>query len=378
MESGRKTSLLTEYMFYKAEKFGLPLSGTFELTPMCNFSCRMCYVRKTAEEVGKSSRPMRTLGQWLDLAREARDAGMLYLLLTGGEPTIFPGFWELYEELMQMGLVVSINTNGSMLDEGAVERLSEYPPRRVNITLYGAGDRTYEDLCGVKGMFSRVDGSIRRLREAGIQVKLNCSLTPYNAADLEAMAAYAKDRDLILDIATYMFPPLRRDSAMVGQNERFTPAEAAFYRMKSYKLQFDEAKYRETLLKIQKESVPPPGLSGNCPDPMDGKIRCRAGKASFWATWDGWLSLCGMMPEPRADLLQGTFTEAWEELRNACDHIRVSGVCKRCPNSQLCHACAAMAQTETGSTAGIPAYLCETAEEMRRLAEEELAEERSN
>ena len=90
------------------------------------------------------------------------------------------------------------------------------------------------------------------------------------------------------------------------------------------------------------------------------------------------MSLCGMMPEPRADLLKGTFAEAWKELRDACDQIRVSGVCKRCPNSQICHACAAMAQTETGSTAGIPAYLCETAAEMRRLAEEELAEERSN
>ena len=378
MESGRKTSLLTEYMFYKAEKFGIPLSGTFELTPMCNFSCRMCYVRKTAEEVWNSSRPMRTPEQWIALAREARDAGMLYLLLTGGEPTILPGFWELYEELMQMGLVVSINTNGSRLDEKAVERLSEYPPRRVNITLYGASDRTYEELCGVKEMFSKVDGSIRRLREAGIQVKLNCSLTPYNAADLEAMAAYAKDRDLILDIATYMFPPLRRNSAMVGKNERFTPAEAAFYRLKSYKLQFDEEKYIEILRKIQKESVPPPELSRGCADPMDGKIRCRAGKASFWATWDGWLSLCGMMLQPRADLLRGTFTEAWKELRDACEHIRVSGVCKRCPNSQLCHACAAMAQTETGSTFGIPAYLCETAAEMRRLAEEELAKVRSN
>lgn len=364
-------------MFYKAEKFGIPLSGTFELTPMCNFSCRMCYVRKTADEVRKSSRPMRTLGQWLDLAREARDAGMLYLLLTGGEPTSLPGFWELYEELMQMGLVVSINTNGSLLDERAVARLSEYPPRRVNITLYGASDRTYEEICGVKGMFSKVDGSIRRLREAGIQVKLNCSLTPYNAADLEAMTAYAKDRELILDIATYMFPPLRRDPSMVGQNERFTPAEAAFYRMKSYKLQFDEEKYRETLRKIQKESIPPPGLSRNCPDPTDGKIRCRAGKASFWATWDGWLSLCGMMPQPRTDLSKGTFAEAWKELRDVCDRIRVSGVCKRCPDSQFCHACAAMAQTETGSTAGIPVYLCETAAEMRRLAEEELAEERS-
>lgn len=376
MTNGRKTSLLTDYMFYKAEKARIPLSGTFELTPVCNFACRMCYVRKTAEEVRQSSRPIRTMEQWLKTAREARDAGMLYLLLTGGEPTVWPDFWEFYEKLMQMGLVVSINTNGSLIDAEALRKLLKYPPRRVNITLYGASDSTYKTLCRADNMFSKVDRSIRMLREAGIQVKLNCSLTPYNAGDLEQMTAYAKEQNLILDIATYMFPPLRRDETLVGKNERFTPEEAAYYRLKSYKLQFEPEKYREFLERIEKETIPPPGLGEECIDPLDGTIRCRAGKASFWATWDSWLSPCGMMTEPKIELQNRSFAEAWAELLHACDRIKVSGVCKGCPDLYLCHSCAAMAQTETGSAAGIPSYLCATVAEMRRLAKDELAAER--
>lgn len=376
MTNGRKTSLLTDYMFYKAEKARIPLSGTFELTPVCNFACRMCYVRKTAEEVRQSSRPMRTMEQWLKTAREARNAGMLYLLLTGGEPTVWPDFWEFYEKLMQMGLVVSINTNGSLIDAEAFRKLLKYPPRRVNITLYGASDSTYKTLCRADNMFSKVDRSIRMLREAGIQVKLNCSLTPYNAGDLEQMIAYAKEQNLILDIATYMFPPLRRDETLVGQNERFTPEEAAYYRLKSYKLQFEPEKYREFLERIEKETIPPPGLREECIDPLDGAIRCRAGKASFWATWDNWLSPCGMMTDPKIELQNRPFAEAWTELLHACDRIKVSGVCKGCPDLYLCHSCVAMAQTETGSSAGIPSYLCEMVAEMRRLAKEDLAAER--
>ncbi len=374
----RKVSPLTEYMFYKAGRLGNPLSGTFELTPMCNFSCRMCYVRKTAEQVRGSERPMRTLDQWLSLAKEARDAGMLYLLLTGGEPMIWSGFWELYEELSEMGLVVSINTNGSMLTDDAVRKLEMHPPRRVNITMYGANDSTYENLCRVRNMFSVVDHSIMKLKEAGIQVKLNCSLTPYNTGDLEDMVVYAKKRELILDIATYMFPPLRRNEAMVGRNERFTPEESAYYRLKAYRLQYDEEQYEKYLEMIQKGNAPAEGADESCIDPVDGKIRCRAGKASFWATWDGWLTPCGMMTEPKVDLAGRSFPEAWKELKEVSGRVAVSGICSKCSGLQICHSCAAMAQTETGTFSGIPSYLCATVREMKRLAEEERTEKKTS
>ena len=108
---------LTEYLYNKAGRARLPISGTFELSPVCNFSCRMCYVRKTPKEVSESPRPILTLEQWLAIAREARDAGVLYLLLTGGEPLLWPDFWTLYEELIRMGFLVSINTNGSLMDD---------------------------------------------------------------------------------------------------------------------------------------------------------------------------------------------------------------------------------------------------------------------
>lgn len=359
-------------MFYKAGKSKIPLSGTFELTPVCNFSCRMCYVRKTAVEVRNSKRPMMTLKQWLILAQEACDAGMLYLLLTGGEPTIWPDFWKLYEELIHMGLIVSINTNGSLLDRQAIQRLIEMPPRRINITLYGGSDAAYERLCGVKNMFSVVDHCIGELVNAGINVKLNCSLTPFNVSDLESMVAYAQERGLILDIASYMFPPVRREMTMIGQNERFTPEQSAEYRLKAYRLQYGEEKYNRFLEEILKDNTLPPELEEGCVDPIDGRIRCRAGKSSFWVTWDGSLTPCGMMSEPKIEFQQHSFMRAWNELIAISNNIRLSGVCSRCSNLKLCHSCATMAQTETGLFSGIPTYLCETVKEMKRLARVQL------
>ena len=373
--AGHSTSPLTDFMFYKADNSNIPLNGTFEVTPQCNFSCRMCYVRKTAAEVRDSKRPMMTLDQWLQLAKEACDAGMLYLLLTGGEPTIWPDFWKLYEELIQMGLLISINTNGSRLNDQAMETLVKFPPRRVNVTLYGAENSTYEKLCGVENMFTVVDHAVRQLQSAGIQVKLNCSLTPFNVCDLEKMIAYAKEQKLILDIASYMFPPIRRDGSMIGRNDRFTPEESAFYRLKAYRLQYGETQYKSFLKKIREGSIPSPGLEEGCIDPVDGKIRCRAGKSSFWVTWDGWISPCGMMAEPQVESRDRSFSAAWNELTEISRNIMLSGVCSTCSNLQLCHSCAAMAQTETGTFSGIPVYLCETVNEMKRLAEETLCED---
>lgn len=367
-----KTSL-SDYMFQKASTKHIPFSGTFELSPICNFSCQMCYVRKTEKEVKQSSRSILELQQWLDIARDARDAGMLYLLLTGGEPFLWPDFWKLYEQLIHMGLLVSINTNGSLIDEEAVRRLTQLPPKRLNITLYGASDETYEALCGVKNVFSKVDDAITALQKAGVQIKLNCSLTPQNAKDLAKIIAYSKEHKLELQVATYMFPPVRRDAKMIGQNHRFTPQEAAAYRLKTYFLQNGKEMYHEYLKNVSAGNISPPGLDEGCFDPIDGKIRCRAGNASFWITWDGWLTPCGMMNVPKIDLVKSDFGKAWKELTAESKKVTLSGICEACPDRKICHSCAAMAQTETGQSSKVPIYLCEMVREMKLIAQKELS-----
>lgn len=363
---------LSDYLAEKAVRMKVPLSGTFELSPVCNFSCKMCYVRKTPKEVQASPRGIMTLQDWRTVAEEARRAGMLYLLLTGGEPLLWPDFWPLYEELVDMGFLVSINTNGSLIDDEAVTRFRKRPPQKINITLYGASDATYRRLCGVDGVFTRVDRAIRALLDSHLTVKLNCSLTPDNAADLDWIVAYAKERDTVLSVATYMFPPVRRDPTHFGDNQRFTPEESAGYLLRYLALDRGAERYQKYLESILRGCAEPPGLDESCVDPVDGKIRCRAGRASFWITWDGWLTPCGMMPQPRADVRQSGFCQSWEDITRHAQAMRLSGVCGGCPNIQVCHPCAAIAYAETGSVSGIPTYMCRSTREMYRIAAETL------
>ena len=53
-----------------------------------------------------------------------------------GEPFLYKDFDKVYNALRNMGIIVTINTNGTLINEEIADMLSENKPRRVNITLY--------------------------------------------------------------------------------------------------------------------------------------------------------------------------------------------------------------------------------------------------
>ena len=193
MEQMSTEPRLSAYLHARACAKGIPLAGNFELTARCNFNCRMCYVHLTPEEQRRRGAEL-TADEWLAIAEQARSQGMLFLLLTGGEPLIRADFRYLLTELKKMGLMVSINSNASLIDDDWLDFFRREPPSRMNITLYGGCNETYERLCG-RPMYDRVVHNIRALKALGIGVKLNASMTPYNVDDMDAIYAIATELD---------------------------------------------------------------------------------------------------------------------------------------------------------------------------------------
>lgn len=368
---------VTEYLHAKAAGNHIPLNGTFELTPVCNMDCRMCYVRLSKQQQ-EAIHPLYTASEWLALGEEAKKRGMLYLLLTGGEPFSRPDFREILSGLHKMGFIISINSNGTLINQEVVEWLKETPPTRINLTLYGASDETYADLCRNPKGFTQITNAIHLLKDAGITVKLNCSLTPYNAHDLEAIIAFAKKERLIIQATSYMFPPLRRDSSQIGRNDRFTPEEAACYSAKIESLLNGKDDYLNRMK--TKDLSLPVDSNEDCMDTTGEGIRCRAGKCSFWVTWDGKFLPCGMLPSENAsNVFDIGFDEAWKRASSFALSIRLPARCSNCSLKAQCKACAAMVFTETGKFNAVPEYRCRMAHEYPaacRKIEEEIRKER--
>ncbi|MBQ7801733.1 MAG: radical SAM protein [Oscillospiraceae bacterium] len=348
-ESANIRKLLTR----RCANLGIPVSGNFELTPRCNLRCKMCYVRLSPEQMAPIGRE-RTAAEWLRLGREACDAGMLFLLITGGEPTLREDFPQIYEGLVQMGLSISVNTNGTLLTPALRELWHRLPPAQVNITLYGVCAADYEDLCGNPGAFDAVTDALDWLRDEGILVHLNTTIVPSNQKKWMEIEKFARDRGLELRMTTYCFPPVRREEgcASCAEYSRLSPEAAA-------ELSIQDLYYREGAQAILRRADNPEApVQDDCALETGEPMRCMAGRSQFWITWDGRMTPCGMLGSPTVRPFDTGFLSSWDTLRRESGLIRLCPDCLVCPERNTCLNCAAVTYAETGRFDGKPEYMC--------------------
>ncbi len=335
----------------RAAHRNIPVNGAFELTPRCSLNCKMCYIRMTPEQM----RPIgeeRSVSQWIELAREAREMGMTFLLLTGGEPFLRPDLFELLSAFNSMGIITDINSNGTLINEAVVAKLLQAPPSKINITLYGASRQTYEDLCGDGSAFDRVVHAIDLLRNSGILVCLNGTLTPDNYHELDELVRFAKDRGLPLRSTSYVIPPSRRGG--LESAYRMPPENAGCVAFRSQLLfNGEEAMRKKAMSQLVME---------DCYHETEEGISCLAGRSQFWVTWNGKMLPCGMLPQISSDPFEVGFREAWSKINEEVVHLPNCSECVNCPNKRLCPSCAASRYCETGSVTEHGDYLCKFTE----------------
>lgn len=344
---------LSKHLHARGLVKGVPVSGTFELTPRCNFQCKMCYVHLSEEEKRTQGKEL-TKEEWIQIGKEAKEAGVVFLLLTGGEPFLRPDFMEIYQALKKMGFLISINTNGSLIRGKILEQLCNDPPARINITLYGGCNDTYEKLCGTP-MFEQVLENIEQLQKAGVSVRLNVSLTPYNCTDVESIFKIARERNLHVRYSAYMNPPVRVDKNAVGtKNHRFNPEDAAKFTVEMEKIYLSKEEFckkAEGIMHgVKKEN--------KCQATVGSKMLCRAGRTAFWITWDGRMLPCGMFSNRGTYVKDVGLQGAWEKTKQDAEVIRMPAECLNCSKKEICSVCAAMCQSETGDFHKKPEYIC--------------------
>ena len=164
---------IKHYLSAKTTRNGIPSYGILELTPLCNFSCKMCYVHLAKEQM--QERPLLTVEQWKDIIHQAWEAGMIRATLTGGECLTYPGFKEIYLYIQSLGCEISVLTNGALMNDEWIRFFQENQPKSIQITLYGENEEVYERVTGQRA-FSTVKNNINRAAEANLPFFL--SVTP--------------------------------------------------------------------------------------------------------------------------------------------------------------------------------------------------------
>lgn len=343
---------IRNFMLRKCAEKGIPVSGIFELTPRCNLRCKMCYVRLTPEQMAPLGREL-TAKEWIDLAVQCKSAGMIFLLITGGEPTIRKDFCEIYEALAKMGFSIAVNTNGTNMTDEIKELWKKFPPSQVNITIYGVCREDYAELCSDGSAFDRVSDTLDWLEKEEILIHLNTTIVPSNYSKWTELEEFAKNRNLELRVTAYCFPPARRgECSGCSDYSRLSPEQAG-------ELTALDIFYREGIDAIKRRAVDlGTPIQKSCELDNGEPIKCMAGSSQFWIAWNGKLTLCGMLSTPAFSIMEAGFDSAWQKMRKACSEIRLCPECANCPEEKSCMNCAAVTFAETGRFDGKPEYMC--------------------
>lgn len=365
MEPLEGATTVERMLLAQAKRMRTPANGSIELLPLCNMNCDMCYVRLSREEMERQGR-LRTADEWLEIGRQMKDAGVLFLLLTGGEPFLFPEFRRLYLGLREMGMILTINTNGTLIDEDLAEFFGKHKPRRINITLYGTDEETYADLCHYPGGYEKTLRGIRLLREHGVDVRVGGSIVRANKDDLDKLLDIEEEYGVPVRVDTYMMPAVRERELPYNMQSRLEPEEAARARVHAWKREMGPELFPQYVRQlIERADHPEPK------EEKPGHMACMAGQCSFTINWQGEMRPCVILSSPAVSVFGAGFGAAWRHIVEETGKILLNAKCSACHLRHLCRTCAASALFETGSYDGVPDYMCRYAEESLRMLKEE-------
>ncbi len=320
----------------------IPLSGSIDITHRCNLKCVHCYLGGDSKDRVERDGELDT-AKWLSIIDEITEAGCLYLLITGGEPLLRNDFTKIYNHAKKRGMLVTVFTNGTLIDDKIIEVFKDMPPFAVEISLYGANSETYEKITGIKGSYEKCIKGIEKLVENRINLKLKTVLMTHNQHELESIRNTAERYGANFRFDAAIFPGFNGDMAPVDL--RVNPKEAVDMEFS------DKSRFKEWQDYY--------GRVRNLPE-SDSLYTCGSGLTSFHVDTNGNLQPCLMAAMPRHNIVEGGFKAGW---KNVISGIRMKKVdkglaCRCCEKKALCGYCPAFFNLENGKEDIPSKYLC--------------------
>ena len=343
-------------VFARVGRERVPMSGTFDLTFRCNYRCVHCYAGHLTAQSPAQAAEMNT-EQIIELLTAAADAGCLLLLLSGGEPLLREDFVEIYAAAKKLGLIVTVFTNASLVEDSHLDVFAEFPPHMVEVSVYGVTQATYERVTGVPGSFRRVRTGIERLLDRGVRVGVKTMILRDNVEEIGALEAWARDLHLPFRVDPLVTPRLNGDLSPLEQ--RVDPALAAELEMGGEESKAEIAKF----LSVHEWD------GGEEAVPDDRLYRCGAGTGSFHIDPRGFMHPCLMSAAIAYNAISRGFADAWKAVKAEVDQATwdATSECATCSNILLCGYCPALFQLEDASPSRPPEYLCRLGENRFRV-----------
>jgi radical SAM protein with 4Fe4S-binding SPASM domain len=335
------------------------ISFDLEITARCNNNCRHCYINLPAENKLAKQKEM-PLTQIKNIVDQAVELGALWCLITGGEPFLREDFFDIYEYLKKKGLLISVFTNATLITEEHIKFFKKYPPRDIEVTVYGVTKETYERVTRKPGSYDAFTRGLNLLLESGVKVRFKAMALRSNVNELPRIAAFCREKTKDY----FRFDPflhLRFD----GDKKR--NEEIKSERLSAKEITAIERVDNERFAALEENCdklIMPEAEHINC----NHLFHCGAGNGSFSVSYDGFFRLCSSLwhKDCICDLKKIALADAWENFvpkvrDRRSDNRNFLSKCRKCRIINLCIWCPAHSHLETGKLDEPVDYFCEVA-----------------
>ncbi|MFD8493770.1 radical SAM protein [Amycolatopsis sp. NPDC059657] len=184
--------------------------ASYELNLGCNYDCKHCYL-------GVKQFEGLPWGERVEVLHVLRDAGIVWLQLTGGEPMIDKHFAATYSYAFALGMMLEVLTNGSRLSNPVMlDLLTQRPPHKLTLSVYGATEETYDGLTQRRGAFAAFSRGLAAAHEAGLPLELSIITTKENAHEADAMRALADAYEIPSTDFANISPTIHGDAGVLA------------------------------------------------------------------------------------------------------------------------------------------------------------------
>lgn len=326
--------------FDKALSRRIPIGGGIELTYRCNLRCLHCYCMCNNEYNKEMS--------YVEICKiidQLANAGSLYLFITGGEPLLRYDFPEIYKYIKKKGILVTVFTNGTLMSNYLIHLFLDYPPFNIDLTLYGASQKTYEAITCVKGSFNQCMDGIEMLLKNNINFSLKTIVMKHNQDEVEKLKFFAQKLGVKFRFSSLIFPRLDGDKNTYTM--RLSPKEVVNY-------DIEDSLRKQAWLELLSENNPP--------SYSEFLYLCGAALTTFHIDAGGHLCACVRERKHRYNLLNGSFQDGWNKflfnnirMRRASSNYK----CSKCKYILVCDQCPAIFESENGDPEKCSEYICE-------------------
>jgi radical SAM protein with 4Fe4S-binding SPASM domain len=273
-----------------------------ELTYRCNLECKHCY--NAAGDTYELSTK-----EWMKIIDEIYRCGCLRFFITGGEPLLHDGFFDIVEYARRKPLAVGVLTNGTLLDEYTVKKMKELGVSGLHFSVDGPDSYIHDEFRGVEKSLEKTLNAIRIALNSHLRVGVTLCVHRKNLREGENLVNLMET----MGVTEYTFTPVIK--SFREEESAITPEEYKEFvegLPKKEKTVYAPQYARNCGIGYKECVIHPDGTVGLCPPfGVKGPVLGDLKKDSFDTIWESPIlkrlrsidafkdEKCGMCPHVR-------------------------------------------------------------------------------